>query len=88
MPAELGSGFVRDVALQPGMELCIFDRVYQDITYRFPESQHPVQFMVLLSGVVDSGDFLYQDANWGYIGGSGIQHPVSSFFRGHSVKLV
>lgn len=34
--------------------------------------------MVHLSGVVDSGSFLYQDATQSYIGGSGIQRAVTN----------
>ncbi len=80
VPPEMGSGYQREIEIQPGIELCIFNRTYRDVTIRLPESQHPVQFAVNLSGVVDSGNFLYQDSDWGYIGGSGIQRPVASFF--------
>ncbi|MEM9804583.1 MAG: AraC family transcriptional regulator [Cyanobacteria bacterium P01_D01_bin.56] len=90
VPPKLGKGHDREVSLQPGVELCIFDRTYQDIAIHIPENQHPVQFMVYLSGVADSGDFIYQDANLGYVGGSGIQSPVRTIFPGiqHQVGVV
>ncbi|MEM1242552.1 MAG: AraC family transcriptional regulator [Cyanobacteria bacterium P01_H01_bin.26] len=87
---QLGKGYEREVFLQPGVELCIFDRTYQDVAIDIPENQHPVQFMVYLSGVANSGDFIYQDANWGYVGGSGIQRPVQTVFPGgqHQVGVM
>ena len=84
---HLGKGYHREVSLQPGVELCIFDRAYQDVAIHISENQHPVQFMVYLSGVADSGDFIYQDANWGYVGGSGIQSPVRTFYPGAQHQL-
>ncbi|WP_031293257.1 helix-turn-helix transcriptional regulator [Leptolyngbya sp. Heron Island J] len=87
VPPQLGKGYNRCIALQPGVELCIVDRTYQDVAIYIPENQHPVQFMVYLSGVADSGDFLYQDANWGYVGGSGIQSPVRTFLPGGQHQL-
>ncbi|MBW4651979.1 MAG: AraC family transcriptional regulator [Kaiparowitsia implicata GSE-PSE-MK54-09C] len=80
MPSQLGSGYNRDMELCPGLELSIFNETYyEDLTYRGREHLHLVQFMVHLSGVVDSGDFLYQDATQSYIGGSGIQPAVTNF---------
>ncbi|NJR51917.1 MAG: hypothetical protein HC780_22410 [Leptolyngbyaceae cyanobacterium CSU_1_3] len=79
MPPPLGSGYHRDMELHPGLELSIFNATYHDVTVRVPENEHLVQFMVHLSGVIDSGDFLYQDANQSYIGGSGIQRAVAAF---------
>ena len=87
---HLGKGYNREVYLQPGVELCIFDRTYQDVAIHIPENQHPVQFMVYLSGVAYSGDLIYQDTNWGYVGGSGIQSPVRTVFPGiqHQVGVI
>jgi AraC-like DNA-binding protein len=66
--------------LCPGLELSIFNETYhEDFTYRGREHPHLVQFTVHLSGVIDSGSFLYQDATQSYIGGSGIQPAVSNF---------
>ncbi|NJM98384.1 MAG: helix-turn-helix transcriptional regulator [Phormidesmis sp. RL_2_1] len=80
VPPKIGNGYQREMRLQPGIDLCIFNRTYRDVRLHLPESQHLVQFMVNLTGIIDSGDFLYQDSEWGYIGGSGIQRPVASFF--------
>ncbi|MEO0767842.1 MAG: AraC family transcriptional regulator [Cyanobacteria bacterium J06649_4] len=72
-------GHCREIALCPGLELTIFHETYlDDFVYRGVENPHLVQFMVHLSGVVDSGSFLYQDASHSYIGGSGIQRAVTS----------
>lgn len=80
MPLQMGSGYNRDMELCPGLELSIFNETYhEDFTYRGREHPHLVQFMVHLSGVVDSGSFLYQDATQSYIGGSGIQPAVTNF---------
>jgi len=74
IPSQLGYGYYRDMELCPGLELSIFHETYpKGFTCRGEEHPHLVQFMVHLSGVVDSGDFLYQDAAHSYIGGSGIQ---------------
>jgi AraC-like DNA-binding protein len=79
MPSQLGHGYCREIELCPGLELTIFHETYPtEFTYRGVEHLHLVQFMVHLSGVVDSGDFLYQDAAHSYIGGSGIQRAVVS----------
>lgn len=88
MPAELGHGYHRDMELCPGLELSIFHETYrEDFTYQGKEHPHLVQFMVHLSGVVDSGSFLYQDATQGYIGGSGIQPAVTNFHPAHQPEV-
>jgi AraC-like DNA-binding protein len=77
VPSQLGHGYQREMELYPGLELSIFHETYpRGFTYRGVEHPHLVQFMVHLSGVVDSGDFLYQDAAHSYIGGSGMQRAV------------
>lgn len=79
MPSQLGRGYRRELELYPGLELAIFNENYHEsLTFRGVEHPHLVQFMVHLSGIVDSGSFLYQDATQGYIGGSGIQPAVSN----------
>ncbi len=85
VPSRLGTGYKRDIELCPGLELSIFNETYhEDLTFRGLEHSHLVQFMVHLSGVVDSGSFLYQDATQSYIGGNGIQPPVTN---SHSANL-
>ena len=81
MPASLGCGGNQEIELQPGVELCLFDRTYHHkTTVSIHESPHLVQFMVYLTGTADSGDFVYQNADRGYIGGSGIQRPLQTCF--------
>lgn len=80
LPPQIGNGYHRVIRLQPGIELDIFDCTYHDVALQISENQHPVQFMVHLSGILDSGDRLYQDANWSYVGGSGVQRSLTSFF--------
>ena len=80
LPSQLGYGYHREIELCSGLELAIFHEIYPDgFIYRGVENLHPIQFMVHLSGTVDSGSFLYQDSTRSYIGGSGIQPAVTSF---------
>ncbi|NEQ20627.1 MAG: helix-turn-helix transcriptional regulator [Microcoleus sp. SIO2G3] len=84
VPSQLGTGYNRDIELCPGLELSIFNETYhEDLTFRGVEHPHLVQFMVHLSGVIDSGSFLYQDATQNYIGGSGIQPAVINTHAGN-----
>jgi AraC-like DNA-binding protein len=80
VPSRLGSGYRREMELYPGLELTIFNETLNNLTFRGVENRHLVQFMVHLSGVIDTGHSLYQDANQSYIGGSGIQRAFTSFF--------
>jgi AraC-like DNA-binding protein len=79
VPTRLGRGYQREMELCPGLELEIFNVTYNDLMFRHKESPHSVQFMVHLSGVIDSGDHLYQDSTQSYVGGSGIQRAIASF---------
>ena len=72
-PSKLGNGCSREIELCSGLELCILDTMQHDLTLRFPENNHPVQFLVLLSGVLNSGDYLQINPQQSYVGGSGIQ---------------
>lgn len=85
MPEKLGAGYHRKIKLCPGMELNIFHKTYRDIVVDMPENHHPVQFEIFLSGVVDSGEFLYQSAQQGYVGGSGIQPEFRSLYSSDQV---
>jgi AraC-like DNA-binding protein len=86
IPSRLGSGYQRDMELSRGLSLHIFNCTYRDLTIRIPENKHLVQFVVNLSGIVDSGEFLYQDASQSY-GGSGIQRSVSSFLPATQLQV-
>lgn len=81
MPSQMGCGYRREIELCSGLELAIFHETYPNgFIYRGVENPHPIQFMVHLSGVVDSGSFLYQDSTHSYIGGSGIQPAVTNCY--------
>ncbi|MBE9180611.1 helix-turn-helix transcriptional regulator [Oculatella sp. LEGE 06141] len=79
MPPLLGSGYRREIELYPGLELCVFNEIYNDLTLRALENKHLVQFKVHLSGVEDSGDYMLIDAAQSYVGGSGIQRRLTVF---------
>jgi AraC-like DNA-binding protein len=88
MPSQLGNGYSRNMELCSGLELSIFSETYrEDLTCRGAEHPHLVQFMVHLSGVVDSGSFLYQDANQSYIGGSGIQPAITNLHQANQPEF-
>ncbi|MGF1571424.1 MAG: helix-turn-helix domain-containing protein [Nodosilinea sp.] len=76
VPSQLGSGSHRVMELSPGLELRIFQETYTALSLRMAENQHPVQFMVYLSGGGVS-EVVYQDATQSYIGGSGIQRAYT-----------
>lgn len=79
VPLQLGRGYHREMELCPGLDLAIFHETYpKGSTFRGEANQHLVQFMVHLSGMIDSGSFLYRDAAHSYIGGSGIQRAFVS----------
>ncbi|MBE7385499.1 MAG: helix-turn-helix transcriptional regulator [Leptolyngbya sp. SIO1E4] len=87
-PLHLGSGYRREIELCPGLELTIFNETYPNsLTYLGMEDRHPVQFMVHLSGVINSGGFLHQDATQSYVGGSGIQQAIDSFCPGEQTQI-
>jgi len=79
VPPQLGSGYSRTIELYPGLELFIFNRTFRNLTVSVPENRHPLQFMVALSGVCDSGDFVLIDPEHSYVGGSGIQRSYRVF---------
>jgi AraC-like DNA-binding protein len=87
MPSQLGRGYCREMELYPGLELCIFNETYSDLTIHATENQHLVQFKVQLSGIEDSGDYMLINAQQSYIGGSGIQ-PCLTVFIPRSQPLV
>lgn len=87
VPLQLGSGYAREIELYPGLELCIFNETYNDITQRVPENNHFVQFAVYLSGVIDTDDLVSINGEQSYIGGSGIQRS-HQMFRPQSHSLV
>lgn len=88
MPSALGHGYFREIELYPGLELRIFNETYNhNLNLRLEENQHLVQFMVHLSGVIDGGQLLYQNATHSYVGGSGVQKAVTSFFPANQTQI-
>jgi AraC-like DNA-binding protein len=82
VPALLGSGYLRKIALSPDLDLCIYNETYNDLTIWEPEHQHLVQFMVSLSGVINNTSHsILTNSEQSYVGGSGIQRSsqVSMF---------
>jgi len=73
VPSQLGSGYVRAIELCPGLDLGIFNQTYRGLTTQFPENQHPVQFIVSLSGHIANSHVKSITPGRGYVGGSGIQ---------------
>ena len=88
LPSRLGYGHYRQIELCSGLELAIFYETYPDgLIYRGVENPHLVQFMVHMSGTVDSGSVLYQDSNHSYIGGSGIQPAVTNYHLANQTQV-
>ncbi|MEM1255628.1 MAG: AraC family transcriptional regulator [Cyanobacteria bacterium P01_H01_bin.21] len=79
IPSPLGYGYRREIELCSGLELAIFHETYfDDLIYREIENHHPVQFMVSLSGTINTTGFLHQDATQSYVGGSGVQREFKA----------
>jgi AraC-like DNA-binding protein len=79
VPPLMGAGMHRNSELYPGLELSIYHQTLYDLRSHVLESPHPVQFMVHLSGISDSGDLPWIDATQCYVGGSGIQQSYVVF---------
>lgn len=77
MPERLGNGYERYIQVHPHLELKIFDLEYHDdMLVKMPESDHPLQFLVLLSGKII--DEYGGQVGEGYtcISGSGVQRQM------------
>ncbi|MEH1836447.1 MAG: AraC family transcriptional regulator [Nostoc sp.] len=70
VPKQLGKGYGRDIEVYPQLLLSIGDcEYYDDISMKVPESNHPLQFAVLLLG---------NNANNTLISGGGVQRSWMS----------
>jgi AraC-like DNA-binding protein len=88
LSSTLGSFYNREIELYPGLDLCIQHITHhQDLTVKVSENEHLVQFLVLLSGVVDAPDHVLMNAEQSYIGGSGIQ-PGHQYFLTQNQPLI
>jgi len=74
LPSCLGSGYVREFDLAPGLWLSLLDCDYhQDSIVQVPAHEHPIQIGVFLSGVIDArGAHPTLGGNRAYFSGSGI----------------
>lgn len=73
MPSLLGNGYSIDIELHPELVLTILDCEYHDdYLLQYPTSRHPLQFCVLLSGIVKSKFGCLGEGNT-VISGGGIQ---------------
>jgi AraC-like DNA-binding protein len=79
VPPLMGRGTERRSELYPGLELSIYNQTLHDVRIEVLEHPHPVQFMVHLSGISDSGDLPWIDPAQSYVGGSGIQQGYFVF---------
>lgn len=77
LPQQLAQGGGRDIEVHPKICLSIFDyELHEDVIIQFPESDHPLQFMVKLSGIIvnECGEKL--EAGYTFISGSGVQRQM------------
>jgi len=77
MPKQLGKGYLRDIEVHPDLWLTIWDCEYHDdVLYKIPEWDHPLQFCVLLSGKVIDEYGGQSGEGYTCISGSGIQRKM------------
>lgn len=77
MPEQLGKGYTRHIELYPQLDLAILDYEYHDdVLFNNPDWDHPLQFLVLLSG--KNIDEYGGQVGEGYtcISGSGVQRQM------------
>ncbi|MEM9273329.1 MAG: AraC family transcriptional regulator [Cyanobacteria bacterium P01_F01_bin.143] len=73
LPELLGKGFGREIELSPGIRLQFSDCEYnQDFVIKAPMHDHPVQFMILLSGYYYSDIYPTFSKVRSYFSGSGM----------------
>ncbi|MBE9015319.1 AraC family transcriptional regulator [Chroococcidiopsis sp. CCALA 051] len=78
MPQELGKGHNLFVELYPDCWLMIWNREYREtVQTKQPEWQHPLQFGVLLSGMVPDSQGGVLGNGCTMISGSGVQREIS-----------
>ncbi|QDL11046.1 AraC family transcriptional regulator [Brasilonema octagenarum UFV-E1] len=82
IPKQLGKGYVRDIEVYPQLWLSISDYKYHDdVLLKAPARNHPVQFSVLLSGMVGDGTGEYFGGGYTLISGSGVQRAMTFEIR-------
>ena len=78
IPKQLGKGHVRDIEVHPQLWLSIWDYKYHDdVLVTVPAWNHPVQFSVLLSGIVADQTGEYVGGGHTLISGGGVQRAMT-----------
>ncbi|MCG6138596.1 MAG: AraC family transcriptional regulator [Nostoc sp. LLA-1] len=79
MPKQLGKGYLRDIEVHPHLWVTIWDCEYHDdVLFKIPESDHPLQFCVYLSGKVIDEYGGQLGEGYTCISGSGVQRQMLS----------
>lgn len=77
MPSFLGSGYHQHIELHPELCLTICDcELRDDFVIKRPASNHPLQFCVLLSGIIQDDDCGWLGEKNTVISGGGIQREM------------
>ncbi|BAB73873.1 helix-turn-helix transcriptional regulator [Anabaena sp. FACHB-709] len=87
IPKQLGKGYIQWIEVYPELWLKIEEYQYSDdVIFQYPESEHPLQFSVLTSGICRDN---FGQVGGGYtaISGGGIQ-PSKNIFYTKSQKIV
>jgi hypothetical protein len=85
-PKQLAKGYIQRIEVYPELWLKIEEYKYNDdVIFQYPESEHPLQFYVLTSGICRDN---FGQAGGGYtaISGGGIQ-PSNNVFYPKSQKI-
>ncbi|MBW4550937.1 MAG: helix-turn-helix transcriptional regulator [Aphanocapsa sp. GSE-SYN-MK-11-07L] len=78
IPKQFGNGYNLDIALHPDCWLTICHHSLRDhLCIRYPESAHPVQFAVMLSGSILDSQGGMLDSEHVMISGSGVQAEIA-----------
>ncbi|MBP5974013.1 helix-turn-helix transcriptional regulator [Brasilonema sp. CT11] len=78
IPKQLGKGHMRDIEVHPQLWLSIWDYQYHDdVLVTVPAWNHPVQFSVLLSGIVADQTSEYVGGGHTLISGGGVQRAIT-----------
>ena len=89
-PAALGQGYVRNIALAPGIELCFSERQYHQALRRSVSAHdHPIQIGIFLAGNIDCSIHPILGGTRGYFSGSGVSPGyIETFQAGHQFSCV
>ena len=90
VPEIVGTGFSREIKLSPGIELQFSECEYhQSFCLKIPTHDHPIQFMILLSGSYYSDIYPTFNKARSYFSGSGISPQyVEKFQAGQRIVSV